>query len=138
MSTFVWHKLGSPTLQPSTTSLHAYDGRAPQPHGIFMNVHVELANKIILIDIEVVNAQLNYNLLLGRSYMYVIRAISSNVFQLLIFPHDGNIMTIDLLLYYDPKGLATLGHVLPTIDTTIESVSIPSLSTVGPSFARFS
>ena len=26
MSTFIWQKLGSPPLQPSTTALHAYDG----------------------------------------------------------------------------------------------------------------
>ena len=31
MSTFVWQKLGSPTLQPSTTSLHTYDGRSAHP-----------------------------------------------------------------------------------------------------------
>ena len=40
MSTFVWQKLGSPTLQPSSTTLHAYDGRAAQPQGVFTNVPV--------------------------------------------------------------------------------------------------
>ena len=49
-----------------------------------------------------------------------------------MFPHDGKIMTMDKLTYYDPKGLATPKHVIPTIDTTIDNVSIPSLSAVGP------
>ena len=41
-----------------------------------------------------------------------------------MFPHDENIVTIDQLMYYDPKGLATLKHVLPTIDTTVNIVSL--------------
>ena len=56
LSTFVWKKLGSPTLQPSSTSLHAYDGRNVQLQCVLVNVLVELANKIVLIDIEVVNS----------------------------------------------------------------------------------
>ena len=47
MSTFVWKKLGSPTLQPSTTALHAYDGCAAQLEGILMNVPIELDGKIV-------------------------------------------------------------------------------------------
>ena len=70
MSTFVCKKLGSPTLQPSIAALRAYDDCSAQPQGILTNVPVELSRKIVLIDIEVVNAQLDYNLLLGRSYMY--------------------------------------------------------------------
>ena len=96
-------------------------------------VTVELAEKIMLIDIEVFNAQLNYNLLLGHSYMYVMCTIPSTISQILMFPHDGNIVIIDQLMYYDPKGLATLKHILPTIDTNIDSVSSPSLSYTGPS-----
>ena len=70
MSTFVWQKLGSPTVQPSTTTLRTYDGHSSQPHDILTNVPVDLADKIMLIGIEVFNVQLDYNLILGRSYMY--------------------------------------------------------------------
>ena len=59
------------------------------------------------------------------------RAVASIVFLLMMFPHDGNIMTMDQLTYYDLQGLATLDHVIHTIDTTIESIDIPSLSVVG-------
>ena len=89
-----------------------------------MNVPIDLARKTVLIDIEVVNAQLNYNLLLKRIYMYVMRVVSSTFFQLLMLPIDGKIMTIDQVMYYNPKGLTTLYHVIPTIDTTIDRVSI--------------
>ena len=62
---------------------------------------------MVLIDMEVVNSQLDYNLLLGCSYMYAMRVVASTIFQLLMFPHDGNIMTIDQLTYYDSKGSNT-------------------------------
>ena len=80
MSTFVWYKLGSPTLQPSSTSLPAYDGCFSQPQGVFTNLPIDLSKKIVLIDIEVVNAQINCNVLLGRSYKYAMRAIASTEF----------------------------------------------------------
>ena len=70
MSTLVWQKLGSPILQPSSTSLRAYDGHPTKSQGILPHVPIVLARKTILIDIELVNTQLDYNLLLGRSYMY--------------------------------------------------------------------
>ena len=97
-----------------------------------MNVHVQFAKKPMLIGFPVVNAQLDYNLLLGHSYMYEMQFVSSIIFRLLMFPHDGKIVTISQLTYYDPKGLPTVEHVLPIVDTTNESVSIPSLSIFGP------
>ena len=42
-------------------------------------------------------------------------------------------MTIDQLTYYDPKGPTTLEHVLPTIETTIDIISIPFLFVIVPS-----
>ena len=70
MSTLVWQKLGSPILQPSSTTLWAYDGHPTKSQGILPHVPITLVGKTVLIDIEVVNAQLDYNLLLGRIYMY--------------------------------------------------------------------
>ena len=80
MSTFVWQKLGSPTLQSSTTTLRAYDGRSTKAQGILLNVPISLASKTVLIEIDIINTQLDYNLLLGRSYMYAMRVMASTVF----------------------------------------------------------
>ena len=91
MSTLVWQKLGSPILQPSSTTLQAYDGHPTKAQGILPHIPITLAEKIVLIDIEVFNAQLDYNLLLRRSYMYTMRALASTVFHLMMFPHEGKI-----------------------------------------------
>jgi hypothetical protein len=45
----------------------------------------------------VVDAPLNYNLLLGRSWFYAMIAIASSVFQCVQFPHQGKIVTVDQL-----------------------------------------
>ena len=49
---------------------------------------------------EVVDAPLDYNLLLGRSWSYTMTAIFSSVFRLMKFPHNGKIVTIDQLTYF--------------------------------------
>ena len=117
MSTLVWQKLGSPILQPSSITLWAYDGHPTKAQGILPHVPITLAGKIVMIDIEVVNAQLDYNLILERSYMYAMRAVASTVFYLMMFPHEGKIMTVDQLTYHDPQGLTTPTNVIPTINT---------------------
>ena len=95
MSTLVWQKLRSPILQSSTTMLHAYDGHPTRAQGILPHIPISLGGKTVLIDIEVVNAKLDYNLILGRSYMYVMRALASTVFHQMMFLHDGKIVTIN-------------------------------------------
>ena len=40
------------------------------PQGFLTNVSIEFVGKTMLINIEVVNTHLDYNLLLGRSYIY--------------------------------------------------------------------
>ena len=92
MSTFIWKNLRYPKLDPSSTSLHAYERHKAQPQGLIPNVPIKLAQKNILINIEVGNAQ--NNILLGHSYMYTIKFISSIVFQTIIFPHDDKIVKI--------------------------------------------
>jgi hypothetical protein len=73
MSKIIWKQLGSPKLIPSSITLQAYDGRPPKPKGLYQNVPVELGGKTILIDIEVIDAQLDYNVLFGWSYMYAMK-----------------------------------------------------------------
>ena len=56
---------------------------------------IELVGKLVSVEEEVVDAPLDYNLLLGRSWTYVMCVISSSVFCVLVFPHEGKIVTID-------------------------------------------
>jgi hypothetical protein len=120
MSKTVWQKLGSPELLPSAITLRAYDGRPSSPEGLFQNVPVELGGKTILIDIEVIDAPLDYNILLGRTYMYAMKAVASSVFRTIMFPHNGKIVTIDQVTHYEPNPSASLDNILPLIHTNKE------------------
>jgi len=80
MSSFIWKKLGSLELTLSTISLKAYDGRPSKPQGLYQNVPIELGKNKVHINIEVIDAPLDYNILLGRSFMYVMKAVTSCVF----------------------------------------------------------
>ena len=47
--------------------LTAFDGRSFRPHGILPSLKVHLGGKTVAIEVEVVDAPLDYNLLLGRN-----------------------------------------------------------------------
>jgi hypothetical protein len=118
MSKIVWQKLGSPKLIPSAITLRAYDGRPSSLEGLFQNVPVELGGKTILINIEVINAPFDYNVLFGCSYMYAMKEVASSVFQTMIFPHNGKIVTIDQVSHYKPNPSSNIDNILPLFHTS--------------------
>ena len=67
MSLSSWKSLGSIELFPSNTLLIAFDGRSFRPHGILPAFEIKLAGKVVVVEVEVIDAPLDYNLLLGRS-----------------------------------------------------------------------
>ena len=70
MSLTCWKSLGSPELVPSNTLLIGFDGRSFHLHGIFPNFEIKLAGKAVSIEVEMIDAPLDYNFLLGRSWTY--------------------------------------------------------------------
>jgi hypothetical protein len=68
-----------------------------------------LGGKTVTVDVEVVDAPLDYNLLLGRSWFYAITSIASSVFRCVQFPHQGKIVTVDQLDFFitDARAPAT-------------------------------
>ena len=58
----------------------------------------------------VVQSPLDFNILLGRDYVYAMKAIVSTLFWVMYFPHDGNIVTIDKLSFIKPNYHVTLSH----------------------------
>jgi hypothetical protein len=50
----------------------------------------------------VVDAPMDYNLLLGHSWFYAMTIVTSLVFRILQFPHQGKIVIVDQLDYCTP------------------------------------
>jgi hypothetical protein len=67
------------------------------------------------VEVEVFDVPLDYNLLLGRIWTYAMHAVVAIVFQVMLFPHDGWIVTIDQFSfsYPDPSSGASM---VPMID----------------------
>jgi hypothetical protein len=56
----------------------------------------------VYVKVEVVDAPLDYNFLLGRSWTYAMTMIVSTIFQVLCFPHEGRIIIVDQLSFSCP------------------------------------
>lgn len=123
MSKSVWYKLGSPELKPFDITLRAYDRHPSAPVGLYLGMPVQLADKNMLIDIEVLDTQLDYNILLGLSHMHKMLAVASSVFQVMMSSHDRRIITIDQLTYYEKKAISALDGVLPFISSSHEWIT---------------
>jgi hypothetical protein len=85
---------------------------------------VELGGKTILIDIEVIDAPLDYNILFGRSYMYAMKVVASSVFRMMMFPHNGKIVTIDQITHYEPNHSTNIDNILPLVRTSSDAYSV--------------
>ena len=103
-----------------------------QPQGLLNNVLVELARKVILTNIEVVNSKLDYNLLLHSSYMYSMKLNDSLVFSIMIFSHRGNIIKNEHLTYCDRKSLTYLNNDLLMIDNSLTRMTLPRYLNIIP------
>ena len=109
MSLSGWKGLWSPELSKSVTMLTVFDGRSFKPHGILPSLKVRLGGKTIAIEFEVVDAPLDYNLLLGRNWMYSMQAVASSLFHIVCFPHNGKIVMIDQMTFKNPSVTASSG-----------------------------
>ena len=109
MSLSCWKGLGSPELSKSATMLTAFDGRSFRLHGILPSLKFHLGGKTVAIEFKVVDAPLNYNLLLGRNWMYSMQAVSSSLFCVVCFPFNEKIVTIDQMSFKNPSVTASLG-----------------------------
>ena len=70
---------------------------------MYHNYPMTLTSKTVHVNIKVIDAPLSYNILLGRSYTYTMSVVTPTIFQKMCFPHEGNIVTIDQLTYYEPN-----------------------------------
>ena len=80
-----WKGLGSPALSKLGNMLTLFDGRSFQLHDILPSLEVQLGGKTVAIEVEVVDVPLDYNLFLGRNWMYSMQAIASSLFRVVCF-----------------------------------------------------
>jgi hypothetical protein len=99
LSYVAWYALGCLQLALVTQNLLAFNIRTSQPLGILPQFPVTLGGKTIFIDVIVVRDPLDFSLLIGRDYVYAMKALVSTLFRVISFPHNGRIVTIDQLSF---------------------------------------
>jgi len=91
--------LGFPPLSRSSTTLKSFDGRKYTPYGIISNLQIELGDKTVEIEVEVIDGNLDYNILLDRPYIYAMVAVVSSYFRKIAFPFQGGITIFNQLTF---------------------------------------
>jgi hypothetical protein len=107
MSLACWKTIGQPVLSPSPTLLTTFGSHSFRPHGIVPSFPMQLGGKTVCVEVEVVDAPLDYNLLLWWIWTYAMQVMVATIFWVLLFPHEGWIVTIDQLSFSTPDP--TLG-----------------------------
>ena len=57
-------------MSKSVKMLTDFDGSLFRPHSILPSLEVQLGWETVAIEVEVVDVSLDYNILLGRNWMY--------------------------------------------------------------------
>jgi hypothetical protein len=72
------------------------------PLGILPQFPITLGEKTVFVNVMVVQGPLDFDLLLGRDYVYAMKSIMSIPFHVISFLHDGRMVTIDELSFFGP------------------------------------
>ena len=80
------------------------------PLGILPQLPITLEGKTVCIDVMIVQGPLDFNLLLGRDYVYAMKVVVFTLFRVIHFPHDGNIVTVDHFSFVKPDYRVSFGH----------------------------
>ena len=92
------------------------DGKLFRPHWILPSLKVRLGGKTVAIEVEVVDVPLEYNILLGRNWMYNMQAVASSLFRVVCFPFNGKIVTIDQMSFKNLSVTTSSGASIPIVE----------------------
>jgi hypothetical protein len=96
-----WKAIGSPPLTKSQNTLQDFNGSGFKPYGVLPSLPITLEGKTVQVEIEVFDTPLDYNLLLGRSWVDSMRVVVSMLFCVLRFPHQGRVVTVDQIAFFN-------------------------------------
>jgi hypothetical protein len=82
-----WKDIGSPSLTESHNTLKTFNRTGFKPYGVLPTLSIALEGKMVTVEVEVFDALLNYNLLLGHRWIDAMREVVSTLFCVIHFPH---------------------------------------------------
>jgi hypothetical protein len=101
MSITCWKAIESPSLTESHNTLQAFNGSGFKPYSVLPSLPITVEGKTVQVEVEVFDAPLDYNLLLGRSWIDSMCAVVLTLFHVVHFPHQGKVITVDQLALFN-------------------------------------
>jgi hypothetical protein len=134
-----WKAIGSPSLNESHKTLKDFNGSGFKPYGVLPSLPIMLEGKMVQVEVEVFDAPLDYNLLLGRSWIDSMHVVVLTLFFVVRFPHQGKVITVDQLAFFNldthtgnipfiaktPSGYKNVGVSLLKDSSLMGTFSIP-------------
>jgi hypothetical protein len=97
LSSSVWKVLGSLKLVSASHELLDFEKHPSEYLGILPHFPISLGGNIVFVDVIVVQGPLDFNMLFEHDYVYAMNVVVYTLFQVMYFPHNGSIVTIDQL-----------------------------------------
>jgi hypothetical protein len=98
--------------------LKAFNGSGFKPYGVLLSLPITLRGKTVQVEVEVFDAPLDYNLLLGRSWIDSMHAVVSTLFRVMHFTHQGKVVTVDqLALFHSNTPIRNVPFIVTPPDT---------------------
>ena len=107
LSSTTWKALGSPSLLLEIRNLTGFNKGTSRPLGILPNLLITLRRKTVYLNMMVVQGPLDYNVLLGRDYIYSMGAIVSSLFRVMCFLYEGRMVQIIDQLSFAGSNMTT-------------------------------
>jgi hypothetical protein len=83
MSLSCWKSIGSTLITTYSTILKYFDGHSFKPYIILPSLPIDLGGNIVSLEDEVVDATLEYNILLGHTWFYAMKVVASTFFHII-------------------------------------------------------
>jgi hypothetical protein len=101
MSFACWKAIVFPPLNESQNTLKSFNGSSFKPYGVLPSLPIMLEGKMVQVEVEVFDAPLDYNLLLGRSWIDSMHVVVSTLFCVVHFPHQGKVVIVYQLALFN-------------------------------------
>jgi hypothetical protein len=139
----------SPTLTKSHNTLKDFNSTGFKPYGVIPSLSIMLEGKAVNVEVEVFDAPLDYNLLLGRRWIDSMHTVVSTLFRVLYFPHQEKVIAVNQLAFFNsdsctsniplilktPLGYENVGMGLSNDSTLMGTFPIPPPDIPPPFFS---
>ena len=107
-----WKGLGSSMLSKYTIILASFDGPSIRLHHVLPWLLVQFWGNTMSAKVEMADAALDYNILLGWKWIYAMMDIISSSFCFMWFHYEYRIVTIDQLSFDNLGSSASSVHII--------------------------